>query len=123
MPLAYNIFYYEPYLLDMFSMDYYCVLLQQQLRTASMMTEVFPKVMMSQSDLQSLLLDNCTKKYYIEYNGFMSNHMSHGIIALFRLGATVEQIQRFVSSAYKAVISRSVTLFTCNKIMIVHIYR
>ena len=80
-----------------------------------MMTEVFPKVMMSQSDLQSLLLDNCTKKYCIEYNGFMSNHMSHGIIALYRLGATVEQIQRFVSSAYKAVISHSIVLFTCNK--------
>ena len=49
------------------------------------------------SDLQSLLSDNSTRKYYIEYDGFMSNHISHGIIALYRLGATIEQIQRFVS--------------------------
>jgi len=50
------------------------------------------------SDLQSLLLENSVRKYYIEYNGFMSNHMSHGITALYRLGATVYQIQRFISS-------------------------
>jgi len=56
--------------------------------------KVFPKAEMS--DLQSLLLQNNTRKYYIEYNGFMSNHISHGIIALYRLGATVDQIQRFV---------------------------
>jgi len=56
--------------------------------------KVFPKAEMS--DLQSLLLQNNTRKYYIEYNGFMSNHISHGIIALYRLGTTVDQIQRFV---------------------------
>jgi len=52
------------------------------------------------SDLQSLLLENTTRKYYIEYNGFLSNHISHGIIALYRLGASVEQIQRFASAHY-----------------------
>jgi len=52
------------------------------------------------SDLQSLLLENSMRKYYIEYNGFMSNHICHGITALYRLGATVDQIQRFVSSYF-----------------------
>jgi len=55
-------------------------------------------------DLQSLLLENSTRKYYIEYNGFLSNHMSHGIIALYRLGATTEQIQRFVSDLTSHII-------------------
>jgi len=50
------------------------------------------------SDLQSLLSDNSMRKYYIEYNGFLSNHICHGITALYRLGATVDQIQRFVGS-------------------------
>ena len=50
------------------------------------------------SDFQSLLLENTVRKYYIEYRGFMSNHISHGITALYRLGATVDQLQRFVSS-------------------------
>jgi len=57
---------------------------------------IFPRAGIS--DLQSLLLNNSSKKYYIEYKGFMSNHISHGIFALYRLGATVEQIQRFVGS-------------------------
>jgi len=57
---------------------------------------IFPNAGMS--ELQSLLLKNTSRKYYIEYNGFMSNHISHGIIALYRLGATVEQIERFVGS-------------------------
>jgi len=47
------------------------------------------------SALQTLLLENTTRKYYIEYNGFFSNHISHAIIALYRLGATTEYIQRF----------------------------
>ena len=50
------------------------------------------------SELHSLLLENSMRKYYIEYNGFLSNHICHGITALYRLGATVDQIQRFVSS-------------------------
>jgi len=77
------------------------LLLLQQLRMASTVTDdhrVFCKAGMS--DLQSLLLANTVRKYYIEYNGFMSNHISHGIIALYRLGATVEQIQRSVRSTY-----------------------
>lgn len=69
----------------------------QQLRMASTVTDdhkVISRIGMS--DLQSLLSNNTTRKYYIEYNGFMSNHICHGIIALYRLGATVEHIQRFI---------------------------
>jgi len=55
---------------------------------------VVPKAEMS--DIQSLLLDNTVRKYCIEYNTYMSNHIAHGIVALYRLGATFEQIQRFV---------------------------
>ena len=89
---------FELYLDDMLSADYCCLLLQQ-MRMTSTVTEdlnIFPKAGMS--DLQSLLLNNTTRRYYMEYSGFMSNHVSHGIIALYRLGATVEQIERFVGS-------------------------
>jgi len=56
------------------------------------------------ADLQSLLSENSMKKYYIEYNGFLSNHICHAIFALYKLGATVEQIQRFVSQCTAHVI-------------------
>ncbi|KAI0207802.1 hypothetical protein LSAT2_007545, partial [Lamellibrachia satsuma] len=51
---------------------------------------------MHDCDVRSLLSANDTRKYYIEYNGFLSNHLSHGIIALRRLGATRDRIERFI---------------------------
>lgn len=51
---------------------------------------------MPDCDVRSLLSANDTRKYYIEYNGFLSNHLSHGIIALHRLGATRDRIERFI---------------------------
>ena len=38
--------------------------------------------------LLRFLADNGTKdKFYIEYRGFLSNHVSHAAVALFRLSA------------------------------------
>ncbi|KAK2185664.1 hypothetical protein NP493_227g03073 [Ridgeia piscesae] len=51
---------------------------------------------MTDNDLLSILTANSTEKYYIEYKGFLSNHLSHGIIALHRLGASRERIERFI---------------------------
>jgi len=51
------------------------------------------------SELTKLLLDNSTKRFYVEYNDFFYNHMSQGIIALSRLGAGTERIQRFIDWA------------------------
>ena len=48
------------------------------------------------STTPSVLNVNTTDKYFIEYGGFLANHLSHGIIALQRLGATSERIERFV---------------------------
>ena len=45
---------------------------------------------------KEFLVQNSTAKYFIEYGGFLSNHISHGIIALHRLGAPPSRIQRFV---------------------------
>ncbi|XP_033753327.1 uncharacterized protein LOC117336792 [Pecten maximus] len=42
-----------------------------------------------------ILEEYSTKKYFIEYNGFMSNHMAHGIVALKDLGASQEKIGQF----------------------------
>lgn len=51
---------------------------------------------MSSSQLTSILLKNSTERFYIEYGGYLFNHMSHGIVALARLGASTERLQRFV---------------------------
>ena len=41
------------------------------------------------SELSELFVrEFSTNKYYIEYNGFLSNHLSHGMIALYRINAT-----------------------------------
>ena len=50
---------------------------------------------MSSVDVQPFLLET-SEKYHIEYRGFLSNHVAHGIIALAQLGATKERIQEFV---------------------------
>ena len=47
-------------------------------------------------ELLSILTTNSTQKYYITYKGYLSNHLSHGIIALNRLGASRDRIERFI---------------------------
>lgn len=51
---------------------------------------------MNSSQLTSLLLRNSTDQFYIEYREHLFNHTSHGIIALARLGANRERIERFI---------------------------
>ena len=48
------------------------------------------------TDLQQILKENCTKKFYIEFKEFLTNHMALGVIALHRLKADKERIDRFV---------------------------
>ena len=54
-------------------------------------------VTMGSSQLTSILLNNSTERFYIEYGGYLMNHMSHGIVALARLGANTERLERFVN--------------------------
>ena len=49
-----------------------------------------------ENKVQSILQDNSTLKYYMEYDGFLVNHMAHGIIALHRLNAPEENVHRFI---------------------------
>ncbi|KAL4227137.1 hypothetical protein ACF0H5_015110 [Mactra antiquata] len=51
----------------------------------------------SEKDIHDILLDNSTQKHFIEYNGFLSNHLSHGIVALYRLGMSRDRLQHFIS--------------------------
>ena len=51
--------------------------------------------MATEAELHGLLEEESTKKYHIEWMGPRANHMAHGIIALFRLGATKERMRRF----------------------------
>lgn len=46
--------------------------------------------------LVNLLDKYSSKNYHIEYDGFLSNHVIHGIIALYRLSANEERIQSFI---------------------------
>ncbi|CAD5122881.1 unnamed protein product [Dimorphilus gyrociliatus] len=46
--------------------------------------------------LVELLDKYSSKNYHIEYNGFLSNHMIHGIIALYKLAADEKRIQEFI---------------------------
>lgn len=50
--------------------------------------------------LAELLCANGRHSLHIEYGGFLSNHMQHGIIALHRLGATSDQLLAF-TKAYR----------------------
>ena len=43
-----------------------------------------------------LLKNNDVSKYFIEYNGFFSNHMSHVLIALYRMGASEHHLHSYV---------------------------
>lgn len=51
---------------------------------------------LSQTELHSILNENCTRKFGMEYNGFLSNHTSHATVALYHLGADSNRIMRFL---------------------------
>ena len=52
---------------------------------------------MNGQDVARLVFDNSAKKYYVEYDGYMYNHIGHGIIALNRLAASSKRIQRYTT--------------------------
>ncbi|XP_064623862.1 uncharacterized protein LOC135485594 [Lineus longissimus] len=46
--------------------------------------------------LQKVLEEHSTKRYYVEYRRYLSNHISHGIVALERLGATEDRTRQWI---------------------------
>ncbi len=45
--------------------------------------------------LRSFLLETSTReRFFIEYNGFLSNHLAHAAIALFKLGDRQDHFRR-----------------------------
>ena len=46
--------------------------------------------------MQDLRRANSTKKYFIEYVSFMSNHISHGLYALEQIKAPVSKVHSFI---------------------------
>lgn len=50
---------------------------------------------MTSSKLQDYLSQHSTSSHFIEYDGFLSNHLSHGIIALHRLQVPFSRIHQF----------------------------
>ena len=52
--------------------------------------------MASQKELKETIKEYSLSKYHIEYQEYLSNHLSHGCIALYHLGASKERILDFV---------------------------
>ncbi len=58
--------------------------------------------MASKEFLNKILADNSVEaKYYMEYGRFLANHLCHGVIALYKLGASEDKIADF-AKAYAA---------------------
>jgi len=58
--------------------------------------QVWLREMVRQSVARKLGSVYSTKQWFIEYNGNLSNHLAHGVIALEHLGASDDRIQEFV---------------------------
>jgi hypothetical protein len=54
------------------------------------------------------LLHQALQEFHIEYNGYFTNHISQGLIALYRLGATAERLQEFYDHYLKATLDSKV---------------
>lgn len=54
--------------------------------------------------MEGILEEYSTKKYYIEWGGYRANHLSHGVVALHRLGASVEKLQNFAEIYSKSTL-------------------
>ncbi|RLN21238.1 hypothetical protein BBJ28_00013676, partial [Nothophytophthora sp. Chile5] len=53
----------------------------------------------SSTNVQRMLTKNwSTLQYRIEYGGFFSNHLLHGVVALFELGASEEKLDEFAAN-------------------------
>lgn len=54
--------------------------------------------LVSTADVRAFLVrDYSTHAFRIEYGGYLSNHLLHGVVALRDLGASTEQMQRFAA--------------------------
>ena len=51
---------------------------------------------MASHEIHDFLNHQSTSEYFIEYQSFVTNHLSHGVIALHRLQATHPRLERFV---------------------------
>ncbi|CAH1803127.1 unnamed protein product, partial [Owenia fusiformis] len=54
------------------------------------------KQTINMSWVQATLIENSTKKFYIEHTSGRTNHIAHGIIALDELGADKTRIQKYI---------------------------
>ena len=52
---------------------------------------------MTSPEIHDYLNHQSTSAYFIEYEGFFTNHLSHGVIALHRLQATHPRLERFAN--------------------------
>ena len=62
------------------------------------MTEKENKVINLKEFTQEILNKNNISKYFIEYGGYLSNHMSHVLIALYRIGASKHHLIQYVNN-------------------------
>ena len=82
----------------------------------------------SKAQLGKFLLENSFRnKFYVEYDGFLSNHLAHAAIALHYLGATVTHLDGFAAayvgkleppSGIAAMKQSEVRLFTCSPLYV-----
>ncbi len=55
----------------------------------------------SKEHLHAFLRDNSTSsKFYIEYDDFLSNHLSHAAVALYHLGDTKQHFEEYLLRHY-----------------------
>ena len=75
------------------------------------MTSKDNKVVDLKQFTQAILHKNNVSKYFIEYGGYLSNHMSHVLIALYRLSASEKYMMEYVNNHTKLLekSSRSTT--------------
>ncbi|DBA04217.1 TPA: hypothetical protein N0F65_009452 [Lagenidium giganteum] len=59
----------------------------------------------TRAQLQHAIADQwSTRSYRIEYGGYLSNHLLHGVVALFDLGAPATQVDSFAASYAKTLV-------------------
>ncbi len=57
--------------------------------------------MADKNHLEKFLKENSVEKFYIEYNGFLSNHLAHGAIALFHLNDAKSHFDAYLTHYVK----------------------
>ena len=57
-----------------------------------------------------------TQHYNIEYQGFLSNHLAHGVVALELLGASEKRIDLFADEYIEKCVSERVRVCVCGSL-------